>query len=284
MSDRARFARERLGAFKELSVVAACRAVGVPRSLYYRKARVASESEMELASRIRLVQARIPSYGYRRLAAALGEPEKRVRGVMARQGLLSQSKRKKPRTTLPTYVPPNSNLLGSSCPQLPGSVLAADVTCIPIGPRYAFLAVVLDLATRELVGWALSWKNDLMLARSALLLAMHEVLLKPSWIHHSDRGAPYTSPTYRADVVSRGGAMSFADVGSPRQNAFVESFIKTLKREAINPTTFETFQALELQLSEYSRFYNNERLHSSLGMIAPFQYRQVLRKEHPDQN
>jgi len=216
MSARARFARERLGAFRELSVVAACRAVGVPRSLYYRKTRAVSESEIELASRIRVAQARIPSYGYRRLAAALGEPEKLVRGVMAWHGLLSRSKKRKPRTTLPTYVLPNSNLLGSAHPRVPGSVLAADVTCIPIGPRYAFLAVVLDLATRELVGWALSWKNDLMLARSALLLAMHEAPLEPSWIHHSDRGAPYPSPTYRADVTSRGGAMSFADVGSPR--------------------------------------------------------------------
>lgn len=122
-----------------------------------------------------------------------------------------------------------------------------------------------------------------MLVESALLLAQFEVELESGWLHHSDRGSPYTSASYRRLVSRLGGMMSFSDPASPRQNAFVESFIKTVKDDETRAKRYQSLRDLESSLERYFYIYNHERHHSSLGMMAPTSYKNLLRKQQNDQ-
>ena len=284
MSERAEFVRARSGAFRELKTMPACRAAAVPRSCYYAKRAEPSQAELQLVESIKSVKAEWRCYGYRRIATELGESEKTVRWAMQKHGLMLRLKRKKPQTTFASYVPPGSNLVAGWVPVRQGQVLGADVTCIPMGRRFAYLAVVLDIGTRELAGWAVSWQNNLLLAQSALILALAGADLPDGWIHHSDRGSPYTSAPYRAAVECYHGKMSFTDPASPRQNAFVESFIKTLKDDETNGKHYSSIEELQKALERYFDAYNNRRQHTSLGKMPFVQYKHSLLKEHYDQD
>jgi transposase InsO family protein len=229
--------------------------------------------DAELAAQIESLMVRFPGYGYRRVAAALGLGIKPARTAMRRLGWVKR--RRKPRTTHPGKLQGGANLLNRFALQRPGQVLVADVTCFRLHrPRWAYLAVVLDAFTRQLLGWAVSHRNDTHLTKAALVKVLSDPSMAPSWIHHSDRGSNYVSSGYVRLVESCGGTCSYSDPGCPTQNAKAESFMKTFKLEEAGREVYESLEDARASFTRYFDLYNQERLHSSIGMKAPDQFKE----------
>lgn len=258
-----------------LSAERCCRACGIARSTLYRKPVVAGDAEIVEAIQTLLVQ--FPHYGYRRVAAALGLTAKRARALMRRHRLSSNRPRRRRSSTIPGVWKGGANLLKGRVPSRAGEVLAADVTAIPLaGGRRGYLAVVLDSFTRQVVGWAVSARNDTKLTRDGLLMALGQTYVLPDWIHHSDRGSNYVSHDYRDLVIRHGGTPSYSDPARPTQNARVESFFKTFKLEEAGYDLYADLEEAREAFADYFKLYNSQRLHSSLGMKTPDQFS----KEH----
>lgn len=152
-------------------------------------------------------------------------------------------------------------------------VWAGDVTYLPTGEGWLFLAVLLDLYSRRVVGWALSERNDEALTLSALRMALDQRHPSTGLIHHSDRGATYASGGYQ-DVLARNGLVcSMSRKGDCWDNAVVESFFSTLDIECAREQPFLTKSAARREVSEYIlSFYNPTRLHSHLGYLSPMEF------------
>jgi putative transposase len=176
--------------YGELSADRCCRACGIARSTLYLKA--PEPVDAGLVEQIEALLVQFPRYGYRRVAASFGVSVKRARTVMRRHQLSRNCKRRKKISTIPSRFQGGANLVRGLVPSRAGEVLAADVTAFALaGSRWGYLAVVLDTFTRQVVGWSVSRTNDTSLTRESLLMALGRV--SPGWIHHSDRGANYTS-------------------------------------------------------------------------------------------
>jgi putative transposase len=264
--------RERDGELKDLSLERCARACGVPRSMLYRKG--LPDKDAALVLEIRKLHERHPYYGYRTVAAKLGRSEKLVRGVMRRNEICAKRRRPKQRVKA-AEVPPNANLLPYLHVAGPGRVFAADVTYIRLlGGRFCYVACVLDLFTRQIVGWAISSRNDTQLTKDALAQLLVSRSLGPCWVHHSDRGPNYTADAFQVLVTSSGGILSYSDKGCPTQNAYIESFFKTFKLEEAGHEPYTNIQEAKLCIEIYLQVYNRERLHSSLGYKSPDQFYQ----------
>jgi putative transposase len=263
-----------------LAICRTCSLLELSRSSFYALVnappRVHSHDEA-----VEKVCARYTTYGYRRVTAQLRHEGsvagvKAVRLAMRRLGLLGQRKRRQKRTTVPVPVDAE-NLLISEPASGPRRVFAADATWIPLGKgRGLYLAVVLDLFTRQALGCALGTRLDTELTLNALSKALGKGFPSPDWIHHSDRGSTYASEGYRRCILSASGRSSFTKPGKPQQNGAVESFFKTLKHEEFGRNEYETPAAMIEALENFIRYYNQERLHSSLGYIAPDQFAEKL--------
>jgi len=263
--------REREGEFKELSLERCARACGVPRSSLYRKG--LPDKDAALVRKIRKLHQRFPYYGYRRVAAEFGLSSKLVRGVMRRNELCARRRRPKQRAKAAAEVPPNANLLPYLHVAAPSRVFAADVTFIRLlGGGFCYVASVLDVFTRQIVGWAISSRNDTQLTKDALTHLLVSRSLKPCWVHHSDRGSSYTAEAFQELVTSCNGLLSYSDKGSPTQNAYIESFFKTFKLEEAGHEPYTNIQEAKLCIEIYFQIYNQERLHSSLGNKSPDQF------------
>ena len=159
----------------------------------------------------------------------------------------------------------------------PNQVWASDITYIQLADEFVYLAVMLDLFTRRCIGWQLGRHIDTQLTFSAL-----DQALKHRWnpdllgiIHHSDRGVQYASNLYVDRLKEHNFQISMSRKGNPYDNAFVESFIKTLKYEEVYLNEYETFSdALENIGRFIDDVYNKKRLHSSLGYKSPEAFEQ----------
>jgi len=256
-----------------LSVERAARSLGVTRSQVYRRKK--ERSDDELLAQIEDVVGAMSGYGYRRVAAQLGVAPKRVRRVMKRSGLQVRRHRTGKRTTFARKMKAAQNLVRHRRPNGVDQVWACDVTAIRVQRAWCYAAVVLDLYSRKVVGWAVSGRNDTMLTLSAMSRALASRRPPRGLVHHSDRGSNYTSPSYQDFLASVGVVASFADPGSPRQNAFVESFFHTLKTESIDEV-FSDRDAVQAALHRYITLYNEQRLHSSLHYQSPDQFETSL--------
>lgn len=150
-----------------------------------------------------------------------------------------------------------------------------DVTYIPTAEGWLYLAVVLDLYSRLVVGWAMGAQNDRALIRSALDMALERRQPAAGLLHHSDQGSPYTSAEYRSLLAAHDLEESMSRVGNCYDNAVVESFFATLKAEgAAQP--FATRAAARSAIFEYIEgWYNRVRLHSTLGYVSPLQFERI---------
>jgi len=150
---------------------------------------------------------------------------------------------------------------------------ASDITFIWTGQGWLYLAVVMDLYSRRIVGWSMSRRINRHLALNALNMALGH--RQPGWglIHHSDRGAQYLSDDFQALLKQHGMLCSVSDTGSCYDNAVVESFFASLKRERIKRRKYRTRDEARADIFDYiERFYNRERRHSYLGHISPADY------------
>jgi putative transposase len=257
--------------FKVLSLERCARACGVPRSMLYRKGLL--DKDAAIARKIRKLHERFPYYGYRRVATELGLNPKLVRGVMKRNSLCARRRHARQRAKCAVEVPLDANLLPHVHIAGPSRVFAADVTYIRLlGGRFCYLASVLDVFTRQIVAWAISSRNDTQLTKDALSQLLTSRVLKDCWIHHSDRGSNYASEAFQLLVTSFHGLLSYSDKGSPTQNAYIESFFNTLKKEEAGHEPYTNIAEAKLCIEIYFQIYNRERLHSSLGNKAPDQF------------
>lgn len=199
----------------------------------------------------------------------------RVARLMREQRLRARARRKFVRTTqsnpgLPT--PPNL-LERSFTAEAPNRVWVGDVTYLPTREGFLYLAVLLDLYSRRVVGWATSEHNDEALTLAALRVALDLRQPAPGLVHHSDRGTTYASGAYQDELAKHELVCSMSRKGDCWDNAVVESFFSTLDIECENGDMFASRAAARREVTEYILgFYNPTRLHSTLGYRSPMEY------------
>jgi transposase InsO family protein len=155
----------------------------------------------------------------------------------------------------------------------PNEKWAADVTYIAVAGRWMYLAVVLDLCSRRVIGWAMAWSQDEELVGRALRMALTHRKPPVGLLHHSDRGCQYTSQAYQALLKVHGVECSMSRKGNCWENAVVERFFGTLKRECTSRVSFTTIEEARVALFEYIEcFYNRVRKHSTLGYLSPVHF------------
>jgi putative transposase len=200
---------------------------------------------------------------------------KRVARLMKQQKLEARKKRRSVRTTDSNHrhpVAPNV-LERDFSPVQPNSTWATDITYVWTGEGWLYLAVVLDLFSRMVVGWSMSEHIDTKLVLGGLEMALEGRQPPKGLIHHSDRGSQYASAEYQQALASRAIQCSMSRKGNCWDNAVVESFFGTLKSELVYRTHFATRHQARLEIFEYIEvFYNRKRRHSSLGYLSPWEY------------
>lgn len=270
-----------------------CRVLQVSKAGYYAwRARPLCErvkEDLYLRERIRQIHRQVKQrYGSPRVyqeLRALGIPcgENRVARLMRRDGLRAKSARRYRVTTQsdhPQPVAPNrlNRQFAVETVQRPNRVWAADITYIPTGEGWLYLAVILDLASRRVVGWALRSRLDQELALSAFRMArLHRGA--QGGLHHSDRGVQYASGAYQQLLTEAGFRVSMSRRGNCWDNAVVESFFATLTKELLNDDVFATRAPASRALFEFIEiWYNRTRRHSTLGYRTPVQFEEQLQE------
>lgn len=261
--------------------------LNVSRSGFYRWSRqdpaTRVEADVPIREEIHNIVGEFTGYGYRRVKLELGNRGyivngKRVLRLMREERLLCKRKRFKPTTTNSDHderIYPN--LIMDMEITRPNQVWGSDITYLRLGNEFVYLAVIMDLYTRRCIGWELGRDLGTQLALNALHMALEtrkgESL--EGLIHHSDRGVQYASRDYVEFLKQQDIGISMSRTGNPYDNAFVESFIKTLKTEEVYMNEYETFwDALENIGRFIDELYNKKRLHSSLGYKSPMEFEQ----------
>jgi len=199
----------------------------------------------------------------------------RVARLMREQRLKARPRRRFVKTTDSTHsMQTPANVLDRKfTATAPDRVWAGDVTYLPTREGWLYLAVLLDLYSRRVVGWAMSEHNDEALTLAALTMALDQRQPEPGLLHHTDRGTTYASGTYQDVLAQHGITCSMSRKGNCWDNAVVESFFGTLKRELVEGADFEDHCSAQSALFEYIEvFYNRRRRHTSLDYWSPAEY------------
>jgi transposase InsO family protein len=270
--------------FENLSVSRKATILGINRGSYYKWLQrplpdpEMIQNEMRLRDEIQKIAVEFPGYGYRRVTVELQNRgylvnHKKVLRLMEEDNLLCVKKRFKPLTTEsnhPHKVYPN--LLRYQKISHPNQGWASDITYIHLTDMFVYLAVILDVYSRKCIGWQLGKYLDTQLTLDALHQALGQ-RWNPSLqglIHHSDQGVQYASTEYVNELKDHGIQISMSRKGNPYDNAFAESFIKTLKYEEVYLNEYDTVAEAGDNISGFIEIvYNKKRLHSSLGYKSP---------------
>lgn len=267
-----------------------CRLLGVSRSAYYRwnghPVSGRQRANEELLKRITEIHGQVlQTYGSPRMRAELctrGYPcgHNRVARLMRQNGIISKMTIRFRRLTKAGKKPPlAANLLDRRFEvSMPNTVWASDITYIPTSEGFLYLAVVLDLHSRQVVGWGMSRKLNPELALSALRQALGKRETGPGLVHHSDQDVLYACGPYQRLLSENGIVCSMSRKGNCYDNACVESFFGSLKNEYVAFERFESRDQAALELFAWIEvFYNRTRRHSSLGYLSPFDYEKQKR-------
>ena len=268
-----------------------CRTLGVSQSGFFawrdRPASLRQRQDMVHLAHIRAVFALSNgTYGSPRMHRDLVDEGHRIgrhrtARLMRENGLVARQKRRFKRTTDSEHAwPVAPNLLAQDFEaEQPDRKWGADISYIWTSQGWLYLAIVLDLHSRRVVGWATSDRLKRSLAVEALRRAITNRDPAPGLVHHSDRGSQYCSVDYQAELRKRGLQISMSGKGNCYDNAMVETFFKTIKSELIWPVAWQTRQQAENAIARYiDGFYNPVRRHSSLGFLSPIAFERRARK------
>ena len=266
--------------------------MGISRSTYYEKSRLQSgkqlRSDLELKAMIEQVQAKFPGYGYRRLKhhflrEGLCINSKRIRRVAKRYALFSSVKpiftKRGEKTGMRLIFP---NRIRGKKVKRPNQVWATDLTCVKLLNEYMYLSAIIDVYTRKIVGWSIAKEMTHELCLRSLKVAIRNYAPAKGIIHHSDRGTQYVCQNYVQYLEDNGFLVSMSRPATPVDNAYIETFFKTLKREEIYVRNYETLSDVKKHLPKFiDEIYNEKRLHSSLGYRSPAEYEAAILKMKP---
>lgn len=223
------------------------------------------------------------TYGYRRLSDALGKAGMKsghyqVRHLMARLGLKARYPKRFKVTTDSNHneaISPNS-LDRQFDVVAPNQVWTTDITYVWTLQGWLYVAVVIDLFSRQVVGWAVADHMRTALCVSALQMAFWRRKPEPGLLHHSDRGSQYASHEYRKHLSIMKMEQSMSRKGNCWDNAPTERFFRSLKHEQLSYEKFRTQEEAKLSIIDYLAFYNGKRAHSKLGYQSPLEFERAF--------
>lgn len=270
----------------QINIKRCCSALRVSRSGYYvwieqDQISYPNSHDMKIKSEIENITLDFPKYGYRRvkielLRRGLKANHKVVYDLMKANDLLCRRKQFVPRTTdsehnLPVFLNLTKDMVVTGINQY----WAADITYIRLVREFIYLAVIIDVFSRKCIGWKLGRDIDAKLALAALDMALsnRKGTDISNLIHHSDQGVQYASSEYITRLKENGIRISMSRRGNPYDNAFAESYIKTIKYEEVYLWEYETFDVAYKNIKKFIELvYNKKRVHSSLGYITPEEF------------
>jgi putative transposase len=228
-----------------------------------------------------------PTYGYRKLHEELRRRghllnEKKIRRIQAKYGLFATQVRKWIKTTdsrhklkkYPNLISPAMMLTDLN------QVWVSDITYVRIQTGFIFVAIILDLCSRKVIGWAISKRINAELAVTALRMAIQQRKPDPGCIHHSDQGIQYCSEDYIELLTEWRFQISMSRKGNPYDNAWAESFMRILKYEEIYLSEYETYEDVVNRLPHFiEEIYNRKRIHSSIGYLTPEEFEWQIMKQ-----
>lgn len=267
-----------------LSVRCACVAFEISKSAYYgwKVKKPSSDKDSEVLATIREIAAEFSRYGYRRITKELHRRgitvnHKRVRRIMKQNSLLVKRKRVTPKTTDSNHqLPRYPNLVKGLEIKEANQVWVVDITYISLHDEFLYLALIMDLYSRKIVGWDLSRNVDTELTLTALTMAIQARGREnvKGCIHHSDHGVQYLAGAYMNRLHELGMLPSMGEVGNSYDNAFAESLNKTIKNEEVWINEYESFEQAYEYIQKFVQIYNQKRLHSSIGYVPPDEFEQ----------
>jgi putative transposase len=265
-------------------VATQCRVLEVSSSGYYawrnRPLSMKAQADIAIGDALEVCFERSrQTYGRPRLAADLQDAgmrpsQKRLARLMRERNIHGASRRKRFKTTVrDRYARPAPDLVNRKfVADAPDQLWVADITCVPTWTGMLYVAIVLDVFSRRVVGWAMGNDMKTQLVLNALNMAIH--LRKPKRvIHHSDQGTQYTSIAFGARCLEAGIVPSMGSVGDCYDNAMCESFNATLECELLERTVLRNQRQASLEIFDFIEgWYNPHRRHTALGMLSPIQY------------
>ena len=258
----------------EFGTSACCRVLMVPRSTANYRSVKAPRADLDpLKATIRTVLTTFRGYGVHRMfvhlrGLGLAVPRRSVRQAYLEMGLLKKTRSRRVRTTDSRHDDPvHPDLVKGLDIEGPDHVWAADVTYLRVGARFAYLALVMDIWTRQIMGWEVGSANDTCLTLSALREGLRSG--RRPRIHHSDQGSNYASKLYVLEATGEGAAMSMTATGRPQDNGYAERLNRTVKEEEVLHSDYRDLQEAREGIGAYVRRYNDHRIHSSLGYRKP---------------
>ena len=277
----------------EFPVTRMCKVLKVSRSGYYAwRTRPVSAREManrKLANKIEAVYNESDgTYGSPRIHSELNAQgvvcgKNRIARLMMLRGLCAKQHRRYRATTKRNRdhrAAPNL-LKRNFTTERPNQVWLSDITYIPTQEGWLYLAAVLDLYARRIVGWAMADRMTSDLTLTALRMALRQRQPKLALLHHSDQGSQYTDGQYQALLKEYGIQVSMNGAGTWYDNSQMESFFGTLKSERVHHLVYRAHQEARTDLFQYIEgFYNPRRRHSSLGYLSPADYEKLYYQRH----
>ena len=274
----------------EFKVSRMCQLLEVSRSGYYewcgRSPRAPVEAEQQVETKIKhyFAQGR-STYGTRRIKALLAQEglqvsRRRIGRVLAQAGLRCKTRHKfkAPSAAGQAQTVAPNQLNREFTVDAPDRVYVGDITYLPTGEGWLYLAVVLDLCSRAVVGWSMADHMRAELVNQALAMALVQRQPAAGLLMHTDRGSQYGADSYRQLLMRHGIQPSLSRKGNCWDNAVAESFFHTLKTELVYLEDLQTHEYARTAVFEYIEvFYNRQRCHSANGYLAPLVYEQALK-------
>jgi putative transposase len=263
--------------------------MNLPRSSFYYKSKTQeiSPEDQALENRIEEITEEFPKAGYRKVTRQLHRESvsvnhKKVRRIMREKGLLVKKARRFIKTTDSNHpYPIYPNLIKDLKVTDINQVWVADITYIRIVAAFVYLAVILDLYSRKAIGYAISRHIDTDLSLAALQMAIETRNPRAGLIHHSDQGVQYAAHDYVDVLKNHEINISMSRRGNPYDNAFAESFMKTIKTEEVYLWEYRTLEDVQRRLPYFiESVYNQKRLHASLGYVPPTEYEAMLKTQN----